>query len=77
MSRVLAALANVPDRARPRRLPPAARAYPVGRLVSGEHVADFSDAAICTTPDGEPPFDLAEKDPRQGRHGLGPVSKES
>jgi hypothetical protein len=21
---------------------------------SGEHVADFSDAAICTTPDGEP-----------------------
>jgi hypothetical protein len=30
------------------------RADPVGRLVSGEHVADAGDAAICTTPDGEP-----------------------
>jgi hypothetical protein len=39
---------------RPRGLPPASRADPVGRLVSREHVVDSSDAAICTTPDGEP-----------------------
>ena len=30
------------------------RADPVGRLVSGEHVADLSDAAIFTAPHGEP-----------------------
>jgi len=35
---------------RPRGLPPAARADPVGRLVSGEHVADASDPAIFTGP---------------------------
>jgi hypothetical protein len=32
----------------------AARANPVGCLVSRQHVVDSSDAAICTTPDGEP-----------------------
>ena len=35
-------------------LPPAPRADPVGRLVSGEHVADAGDAAIFTAPHGEP-----------------------
>jgi len=40
--------------ARPRRLPPAPRADPVGRLVSGQHVADATDAAIFTAPHGEP-----------------------
>ena len=33
---------------RPRGRPPATRADPVGRLVSGEHVADASDPAIFT-----------------------------
>jgi hypothetical protein len=32
--------------ARPCGLPPASRADPVGRLVSGEHVADAGDAAV-------------------------------
>jgi len=40
--------------ARPRGLPPAPRADPVGRLVSGQHIADVGDAAVLTTPDGEP-----------------------
>jgi len=40
--------------ARPRGLPPAPRANPVGRLVSREHVADVGDAAVLTAPDGEP-----------------------
>ena len=40
--------------ARPRRLPPAPRADPVGRLVSGQHAADATDAAIFTAPHGEP-----------------------
>jgi hypothetical protein len=39
---------------RPRGLPPSPRANPVGRLVSGEHIADAGDAAVPTTPDGEP-----------------------
>ena len=39
---------------RPRGLPPAARADPVGRLVLGEHVADASDPAIFTAPHEEP-----------------------
>ena len=40
--------------ARPRGLPPAPRADPVGRLVSGEHVANASDPAIFTAPHEEP-----------------------
>jgi hypothetical protein len=40
-------------RTRPRGLSRAARADPVGRCVSGEQVADFGDAAVCTTPYGE------------------------
>ena len=40
--------------ARPRGLSPAPRADPVGRLVSGEHVADASDPAIFTAPHEEP-----------------------
>jgi hypothetical protein len=39
---------------RPRRLPPTPRAYPVGRLVSGEHVADAGDAAVFAADHGEP-----------------------
>ena len=35
--------------ARPRGLPPAPRANPVGRLVSREHVADAGDAAAPVT----------------------------
>jgi len=35
-------------------LPPAPRADPVGRLVSGEHVADASDAAVFAAVHGEP-----------------------
>jgi hypothetical protein len=35
-------------------LAPAPRADPVGRLVSGQHVADATDAAIFTAPHGEP-----------------------
>jgi hypothetical protein len=42
--------------ARPRGLPPAPRADPVGCLVSGEHVADTSDPAIFTTAPHEEPF---------------------
>lgn len=38
----------------PHGRPPAPRAEPVGRLVSGEHGADATDAAVFTTPDGEP-----------------------
>lgn len=38
---------------RPRGLPSAARAYPVGGFVSRQHVADASAAAVCTTPYGE------------------------
>ena len=34
---------------RPRGLPPAPRADPVGRLVPWEHVADFGCAAACVT----------------------------
>ena len=33
---------------------PTSRADPVGRLVSGQHIADVGDAAVLTTPDGEP-----------------------
>jgi hypothetical protein len=40
--------------ARPRGLPPASRADPVGRLVSGEHVADAGDAAVFAADHGEP-----------------------
>jgi hypothetical protein len=32
---------------RPRGLPPASRADPVGGFVSGEHLADTGDAAVC------------------------------
>jgi hypothetical protein len=39
---------------RTRGLPPASRADPVGRLVSGQHVADTGDAAVLITPDGGP-----------------------
>ena len=35
-------------------LPPAPRANSVGRLVSGEHVADASDAAVFAAHHGEP-----------------------
>jgi len=45
-------------------LPPAARADPVGRLVSGEHVADAGDAAVFAAHHGEP-FQ------REGRPGTG------
>ena len=40
--------------ARPCGLPPASRADPVGRLVSGEHVADAGDAAVFAAHHGEP-----------------------
>jgi hypothetical protein len=40
--------------ARPRGLPPAPRANPVGRLVSREHVADAGDAAVFAADHGEP-----------------------
>ena len=40
--------------ARPCGLTPASRADPVGRLVSGEHVADAGDAAVCAADHGEP-----------------------
>ena len=40
--------------ARPRGLPPAPRADPVGRLVSREHVADAGDAAVFAADHGEP-----------------------
>ena len=40
--------------ARPRGLPPAPRANPVGRLVSREHVADFGRAAVFAADHGEP-----------------------
>jgi hypothetical protein len=40
--------------ARPRGLPPAPRADAVGRLVSGEHVADATDAAVFAADHGEP-----------------------
>ena len=40
--------------ARPRGLPPAPRANPVGCLVSGEHVADAGDAAVFAAHHGEP-----------------------
>jgi hypothetical protein len=40
--------------ARPRGRSPAPRADPVCRLVPWQHIADFGDAAVCTTPDGEP-----------------------
>jgi hypothetical protein len=55
-----APLADVADRQRrdgPPELvglPPASRADPVGRLVSREQVVDCGDAAVCTTPYGEP-----------------------
>jgi hypothetical protein len=39
---------------RTRGLPPASRADPVGRLVSGQHVAYTGDAAVLITPDEEP-----------------------
>jgi hypothetical protein len=39
---------------RPCGLPPASRADPVGRLVSGEHVADAGDAAVFAAHHGEP-----------------------
>jgi hypothetical protein len=40
--------------ARPRGLPPAPRADPVGRLVPWQHVADATDAAVFTAHHGEP-----------------------
>jgi hypothetical protein len=40
--------------ARPRGLPPAPRANPVGCLVSREHVADATDAAVFAADHGEP-----------------------
>ncbi len=40
--------------ARPRGLPPAPRADPVGRLVTGQHIADAGDAAIFAADHGEP-----------------------
>ena len=40
--------------ARPRGLPPASRANPVGCLVSREHVADFGRAAVFAAHHGEP-----------------------
>jgi hypothetical protein len=40
--------------ARPCGLTPASRADPVGRLVSGEHVADAGDAAVFAAHHGEP-----------------------
>ena len=40
--------------ARPRGLPPAPRANPVGCLVSREHVADAGDAAVFAADHGEP-----------------------
>jgi len=49
---------------RSRGLPPAARADPVGRFVSGENVADAGDAAVCTADHGEPLE-------REGRPGTG------
>jgi len=39
---------------RPRGLSRTTRADPAGRLVSGEHVADFGYAAVCTADHGEP-----------------------
>jgi hypothetical protein len=40
--------------ARPCGLPPTSQADPVGRLVSGEHVADAGDAAVFAADHGEP-----------------------
>ena len=40
--------------ARPCGLPPASRADPVVRLVSGEHVADAGDATVFAADQGEP-----------------------
>jgi hypothetical protein len=40
--------------ARPRGLPPAPRADPVGRLMSRQHVADADDAAVGVADHGEP-----------------------
>jgi hypothetical protein len=39
---------------RPRGLAAAARPDPVGGFVSGQHVADFGYAAVCTADHGEP-----------------------
>jgi len=39
---------------RPRGLAAAARADPVGRFVSGQHVADFGDPAVRAADHGEP-----------------------
>ena len=39
---------------RPRGLPAATGSDPVGRLVSGEHVADAGDAAVFAADHGEP-----------------------
>jgi hypothetical protein len=38
----------------PRGLPPTAPPDPVGRLVSGQHVADFGDPAVRAADHGEP-----------------------
>ena len=46
------AIESAPARSRPSRWAP--RADPVGRLVSGEHVADATDAAIFAADHGEP-----------------------
>jgi hypothetical protein len=40
--------------ARPRGLPPAPRADPVGRLVPWQHLADATDAAVFAADHGEP-----------------------
>ena len=37
-------------RPRSRGLPPAPPPDPVGRLVTGQHIADVGDAAVLTTP---------------------------
>jgi hypothetical protein len=55
-------------RPRPRRLSRAARADPVGGLVSGEHVVDFGCATACVTRHGEPFH-------RKGRPGTVPQSR--
>jgi hypothetical protein len=52
-----------------------ARAWPRSRrgIISTWAARCFAEESLSA----EQPFDLAEKDPRQGRHGLGPVSNES
>ena len=56
---------------RPRGLAPAPRADPVGRLVTGQHIADVGDAAVLTTPDGEPLHAEPAHDPASHAFGEG------